>query len=126
FTNNPVLGHINTFGGHPVCCAAGRAAMEFLLEEKIVENVFEKEKLFLQNLHSSKIKNVRSRGLMFALEFENFEENKKVIDTLIENGVFTDWFLFAPQCLRLVPPLTISKEEIEKACHIINRIVTEL
>jgi acetylornithine/N-succinyldiaminopimelate aminotransferase len=126
FTNNPVLGHINTFGGHPVCCAAGKAAMNFLLEEKIVENVFEKEKLFLQNLHSSKIKNIRSRGLMFALEFENFEENKKVIDTLIENGVFTDWFLFAPQCLRLVPPLTISKEEIEKACHIINRIVTEL
>jgi acetylornithine/succinyldiaminopimelate/putrescine aminotransferase len=63
---------------------------------------------------------------MFALEFENFEENKKVIDILIENGVFTDWFLFASQCLRLVPPLTISKEEIEKACHNINRIVTEL
>jgi acetylornithine/succinyldiaminopimelate/putrescine aminotransferase len=126
FTNNPVLGHINTFGGHPVCCAAGKAAMEFLLEEKIVETVFEKEKLFLQNLHASKIKNIRSRGLMFALEFENFEENKKVIDILIENGVFTDWFLFASQCLRLVPPLTISKEEIEKACHNINRIVTEL
>ena len=63
---------------------------------------------------------------MFALEFENFEENKKVIDTLIENGVFTDWFLFASECLRMVPPLTISKEEIEEACHIINRIVTEL
>ena len=126
FTNNPVLGHINTFGGHPVCCAAGRAAMEFLLEEKIVESVFEKEQLFLKNLHSSKIKNIRSRGLMFALEFENFEENKKVIDTLIENGVFTDWFLFASECLRMVPPLTISKEEIEEACHIINRIVTEL
>ena len=126
FTNNPVLGHINTFGGHPVCCAAGRAAMEFLLEEKIVESVFEKEQLFLKNLHSSKIKNIRSRGLMFALEFDNFEENKKVIDTLIENGVFTDWFLFASECLRMVPPLTISKEEIEEACHIINRIVTEL
>jgi acetylornithine/succinyldiaminopimelate/putrescine aminotransferase len=126
FTNNPVLGHINTFGGHPVCCAAGKAAMEFLLEEKIVESVFEKEQLFLQNLHACKIKNIRSRGLMFALEFESFEENKKVIDTLIENGVFTDWFLFASQCLRLVPPLTISNEEIKEACHIINRIVTEL
>jgi acetylornithine/succinyldiaminopimelate/putrescine aminotransferase len=126
FTNNPVLGHINTFGGHPVCCAAGKAAMEFLLEEKIVESVFKKEQLFLQSLHSSKIKSIRSRGLMFALEFESFEENKKVIDTLIENGVFTDWFLFASQCLRLVPPLTISNEEIKEACHIINRIVTEL
>jgi acetylornithine/succinyldiaminopimelate/putrescine aminotransferase len=126
FTNNPVLGHINTFGGHPVCCAAGKAAMEFLLEEKIVESVFKKEQLFLQSLHSSKIKSIRSRGLMFALEFESFEENKKVIDTLIENGVFTDWFLFASQCLRLVPPLTISNEEIKESCHIINRIVTEL
>jgi len=125
-TNNPVLGHINTFGGHPVCCAAGNAALEFLLDEKIIELVFEKEKLFLENLHSKKIKNVRSSGLMIALEFENFEENKKVIDALIDNGVFTDWFLFAPQCLRIVPPLTISKEEIEQACGIINRIVSEL
>lgn len=126
FTNNPVLGHINTFGGHPVCCAAGKAAMEFLLEENIVESVFEKEQLFIQNLHSSKIKNIRSRGLMFALEFENFEENKRVIDTLIENGVFTDWFLFAPQCLRLVPPLTISDEEIKEACNIIKKVVAQL
>ncbi|MEO6704613.1 MAG: aspartate aminotransferase family protein, partial [Ginsengibacter sp.] len=83
FTENPVLGHINTFGGHPVCCAAGKAAMEFLLDEKIVETVFEKEELFLKNLSSSKIKKIRSRGLMFALEFGNFEENKKVIDLLI-------------------------------------------
>lgn len=125
-TTNPVLGHINTFGGHPVCCAAGNAAMEFLLKENIVQSVFEKEKLFLKNIHSSKIKNIRSHGLMIALEFENFEQNKKVIDALIENGVFTDWFLFASHCLRIVPPLTISEEEIEQACGIINNIVSEL
>ena len=125
-TNNPVLGHINTFGGHPVCCAAGNAAMEFLLEENIIENVFEKEKLFLKNIHHPKIKSIRSRGLMFALEFESFDQNKNVIDVLLEKGVFTDWFLFASQCLRLVPPLTISTDEIQKACIIINEVVSDL
>lgn len=125
-TNNPVLGHINTFGGHPVCCAAGNAAMEFLLEENIIKTVFEKEKLFLENLNNSKIKNIRSCGLMFALEFDSFDQNKKVIDALLEKGVFTDWFLFASQCLRLVPPLTISNDEIEKACAIIKEVVSYL
>lgn len=125
-TNNPVLGHINTFGGHPVCCAAGNAALEFLLEENIIKDVFEKEKLFLANLNHKKIKNINSRGLMFALEFDSFDQNKKVIDALLEKGVFTDWFLFASQCLRLVPPLTISNNEIEKACAIINEVVSYL
>ncbi len=124
FTTNPVLGHINTFGGHPVCCAAGHAAMKVLLDEKILENVFSKEALFKKYLTHSKIKSVRSLGLMIALEFESFEENKKVIDFLIENGIFTDWFLFAPECLRIVPPLIISEEEILHACKVINRATT--
>jgi acetylornithine/succinyldiaminopimelate/putrescine aminotransferase len=126
FTENPVLGHINTFGGHPVCCAAGKAAMDFLLEEELIKDVFEKEKLFLKNIHHPRIKNIRSRGLMLALEFKDFEENKKVIDGLIEKGVFTDWFLFASNCLRIVPPLTISEKEILKACSIINEVASNL
>jgi acetylornithine/succinyldiaminopimelate/putrescine aminotransferase len=125
-TNNPVLGHINTFGGHPVCCAAGKAAMEFLLEENLVETVFEKEKIFLENLKVAKIKKVRSCGLMIALEFDNFDQNKKVINGLLEEGVFSDWFLFASQCLRIVPPLIISKEEILKACKVIKKVVSDL
>lgn len=126
FTNNPVLGHINTFGGHPVCCAAGFTAMQVLLEEKIIDAVFEKEKIFLECLHHPKIKKIRSRGLMFALEFENFDQNKKVIDRLIEKGVFTDWFLFAPECLRMVPPLIITDDKIRNACKIIQEVVSEL
>ncbi|MEO6135466.1 MAG: aspartate aminotransferase family protein [Ginsengibacter sp.] len=122
---NPVLGHINTFGGHPVSCAAGKAAMEFLLKEKLIEQVAAKEKLFINNLHANKIKSIRSHGLMIAIEFENFEQNKKIIDELIENGLFTDWFLFAQNCMRIVPPLTISFEEIKKACTIINDIVSK-
>ncbi|HUZ58027.1 MAG TPA: aspartate aminotransferase family protein [Hanamia sp.] len=125
-THNPILGHINTFGGHPVCCAAGNAALEFLVEENIIQDVFKKERLFLANLNHKIIKNINSRGLMFAIEFDSFDQNKKVIDALLEKGVFTDWFLFASQCLRLVPPLTISNDEIEKACAIINEVVSYL
>jgi acetylornithine/N-succinyldiaminopimelate aminotransferase len=85
-----------------------------------------KEKLFLKNLHHPKIKNIRSRGLMIALEFKDFDDNKKVIDSLIEKGIFTDWFLFASQCLRIVPPLTITNDEIKQACSIINEVVSGL
>lgn len=122
-SSNPVLGHINTFGGHPVCCAAGLAAMQVLLHDKLIESVNEKGQLFISLLSHHKIKNVRSRGLMIAVEFDSFETNKKVIDALISDGVFTDWFLFAPQCLRIVPPLIISKEEITEAC---NKIIAVL
>ncbi len=123
FSHDPVLGHINTFGGHPVCCAAGKAAFEVLLDEKLIETVKKKEELFISLLHHPKIKAVRSRGLMMAVAFDDFDMNKKVIDALIATGVFTDWFLFAANCLRIVPPLTISKEEITSACA---KIITVL
>jgi acetylornithine/succinyldiaminopimelate/putrescine aminotransferase len=126
FTHNPVLGHITTFGGHPVCCAAGMAAINVLLGEKLVHNVFEKEQLFRTLLHHPKIKAVRSRGLMIAVEFENFEQNKQIIDACIEKGVFTDWFLFADNCMRIAPPLTIGKEEIQKSCSIILSVLNDL
>ncbi|MEO7962140.1 MAG: aminotransferase class III-fold pyridoxal phosphate-dependent enzyme, partial [Ginsengibacter sp.] len=139
FTHNPVLGHINTFGGHPVSCAAGHAAMLVLMDEKIIDSVFEKEKLFLNALHSPKIKSIKSKGLMIALEFESFEYNKKVIDALIQMpgavtspektndvAVFTDWFLFAPECMRIAPPLTISPEEITMVCAIINKTLDKI
>lgn len=119
FTDKPVLGHITTFGGHPVCCAAGKAAMDYLLQEKLIDTVKEKEKLFIQLLQHPSIKAVRAKGLLIAIELENGD---KVIDTLkkcLEKGIFSDWFLFAPQCIRIAPPLTISNEEIEQAAAII-------
>lgn len=119
-TENPVLGHITTFGGHPMSCAAGLAAMEALLSEEWITHVKHKEQLFLENLVHPAIKVVRSAGLLIAVEFENFETNKKVIDHGIENGVLTDWFLFAPQCMRIAPPLNISDDDIIKACSIIT------
>lgn len=126
FTNNPVLGHINTFGGHPVSCAAGLASMKILLEEKIIEKVNHKSALFLTHLKHQKIKNIHAKGLMIAVELDSFETNKKLIDYLIEDGIFTDWFLFAPHCLRIAPPLNITDEEILLACEKINSTLNKL
>lgn len=126
FTEKPVLGHITTFGGHPVCCAAGMAAMKVLLEEGWIERVKEKEDLFRSLLIHPKIKAVRSFGLWMAVEFDSFETCKQVIDHCItgsgrrfgrgsDPGVLTDWFLFAPNCLRISPPLVIAAGEIEQS-----------
>jgi acetylornithine/N-succinyldiaminopimelate aminotransferase len=84
-----------------------------------MEQVEEKEQIFHRLLVHPAIRKVRSAGLLIAVEFESFEQNKRIIDTCISNGLLTDWFLFAPQCMRIAPPLTISTEEIEKACTII-------
>lgn len=119
FTDNPVLGHITTFGGHPVCCAAGLAAMNFLLRERLMDGVVAKSSLFKQLLKHPLIKEVRAQGLLIAVEFDSYETNKKIIDKCIENGVFTDWFLFASHCMRIAPPLIISEEEIHASCKVI-------
>lgn len=118
-SDNPVLGHITTFGGHPVCCAAGLAAFNQLVEGRLIEEVETKGKLFQQLLQHRTIKAVRRKGLMLAVEFDSYEQNKSIIDRCIENGVLTDWFLFAPNCLRIAPPLIISEEEIRTACAVI-------
>jgi acetylornithine/N-succinyldiaminopimelate aminotransferase len=119
FKTNPVLGHITTFGGNPVCCAAGLATLNALIEENLANQVEAKERIFRELLVHSKIKNFRSKGLLMALELENWEANKKVIDYCIENGVVTDWFLFAPNCMRIAPPLIITEKDIRLSCAII-------
>ena len=118
-TSNPVLGHITTFGGHPVSCAAGMAAFEVLLNENLTEAVNNKEKLFLESLTKGEFKAIRSFGLWMAIEFENEIKCKEVINKVLNNNVLTDWFLFAPGCLRISPPLIISSDEIHNACEVI-------
>lgn len=125
FTNNPVLGHITTFGGHPVCCAAALAAFNVLLEEKLAESVQEKEALFRSLLIHPLIRSVRGKGLLLALEFDSYAQNKKIIDKCIAAGVITDWFLFNDHSMRIAPPLTISREEIRAACTVILKSITE-
>lgn len=116
---NPILGHITTFGGHPVCCAAGLAALEVLLNENLCSGIAEKEALFRSLLVHPAIKQVRGKGLMLAIELESFELNKKIIDRCITNGVITDWFLHCSNAMRIAPPLIITHDEIRKACAVI-------
>jgi acetylornithine/succinyldiaminopimelate/putrescine aminotransferase len=125
-THNPVLGHINTFGGHPVCCAAGLASMKVLLEENIINDVKRKEQLFLSHLQHALIQKVNSCGLMIAVHFDSFSTTKKIIDILIERGVFTDWFLFASNALRIAPALNISDDDIKLACEQLIQVLDEL
>lgn len=122
-THNPILGHITTFGGHPVCCAASVATLRVLLEENLIEQVEEKEKLFRSLLIHERIKRMNGKGLLLGLEFESFEENKRIIDKCIANGVIVDWFLFNAQSMRIAPPLTITEEEIRLACEVILKSI---
>lgn len=116
---NPILGHITTFGGHPVSCAASLATIEAIEQEQLLNEVSAKEKLFLDTLVHPKIKEKRSQGLFMALEFESFEVMKPIIDKAVDKGVITDWFLFCDNSMRIAPPLTISLNEISSACETI-------
>ena len=123
---DPVLGHITTFGGHPVCCAAGLAAFDFLVSQDLTSQVNEKAALFASRLKHPLIKDFRSAGLLMAIELESWEMNKRVIDACIAKGVFTDWFLFASHCMRIAPPLIISSAEINRACDVIIEVCDEI
>jgi acetylornithine/succinyldiaminopimelate/putrescine aminotransferase len=122
-SHTPILGHMTTFGGHPVCCAAGLATLRTLIDDHVVAKVEEKGQLFKQLLKHPAIKEIRGKGLMLAVEFENFETNKKIIDACILDGILSDWFLHCSNSMRIAPPLIITKEEIEEACAIILKNV---
>ncbi len=119
FKENPILGHITTFGGHPVSCAASLATLHVIIDEKLMDSVEQKSQLFKKMLVHPKIKTVRGIGLMLAVEFESFEVLKPIIDKCLERGVITDWFLYCDNSMRIAPPLLISEEEIAAACEVI-------
>ncbi len=125
FSDNPILGHITTFGGHPVCCASGMAAFKALKEENLVEGLAERISIFIQQLVHPKIKNIRHFGLWMAVEFDCFQTCKNVIDGCIQKGVLTDWFLFASHCLRIAPPLNISIRQVKEACTILIKEIEQ-
>jgi len=125
FKNNPILGHMTTFGGHPVSAAASLATVQVLREENLIGQVTEKADLIKSLLVHPKIKEIRNKGLMMAVQFESFEILKPIIDRAIELGVVTDWFLFCDDAMRIAPPLTITEEEIREACGIILEAIEE-
>lgn len=115
-SHNPVLGHITTFGGHPMSCAAALAALTFTLENKLWEKATHKEKLVRETLKNSKIKQIHGKGLLLALELNSFEHVQQTIKKLLEKGIITDWFLFNDKCLRLAPPLIVEEDVLVEAC----------
>jgi acetylornithine/N-succinyldiaminopimelate aminotransferase len=125
-TNNPILGHITTFGGHPVCCAAALANLKIIVEENLAGVVEAKEQLFRILLKNRKIKPLKGKGLLLSIEFDSYEQNKTIIDKCIEKGLITDWFLFNSNSMRIAPPLIITEEQIRKACEIIVESVNEI
>ncbi len=115
----PMLGHITTFGGHPVCVAAAHATLETIVEEKIYSDVIRKEKLIHEKLKHPIIKEIRSSGLMMAVELTRKKYLKHVVNYTIENGALIDYFLFNSTSFRLAPPLIISDTQIEEGCDIL-------
>jgi len=125
-SNNPVLGHINTFGGNAICCAASLAGLNVLLNSNYIQAVKAKEKIFRSHLIHSNIKSVKSLGLLIAVEFEDEAFCQRAIRKCIEKGIITDWFLFAANCLRIAPPLIITEEEIIMSCKMIIESIEEI
>lgn len=124
-TNNPVLGHITTFGGNAVCVAAAQATLEVLVDEKLYLRALEIEKVIKEVLVHPKIKEVRCVGALCAIEFEDTELNMKIISKCIEKGVITDWFLHCSTAMRLAPPLIISNKELRFALQQIIASINE-
>jgi acetylornithine/succinyldiaminopimelate/putrescine aminotransferase len=137
-TFNPVLGHISTFAGHPVCCAAGLAGFEELLKltddrplttddrSPVIDHlssVIEKENLFRILLQHPSIKAIHGSGLLLAVEFESAELCQRICHACVQAGLITDWFLFAPHCLRVAPPLIVSESEIKSCCTILMQLI---
>lgn len=118
-TNNPMLGHITTFGGNPVCCASALATLEVIEEEKLLVGVEAKGKLFEALLQHKHIQEIRRFGLMFAVDFDSAERVNRIVEYAKQKGVICYWFLSHPYSFRIAPPLTITEEEIREACAVI-------
>ena len=125
--SNPVLGHITTFGGHPVSCAAALASLKILLRENWVKDVKRKSNLFIDGLKVHRlVKEIRAAGLLIAVDLKDDKKANKILYNLLDEGVITDWFLFQPTSFRIAPPLSITDNEIEYAIEKIIRALNRL
>ena len=127
FTHNPCLGHITTFGGHPVCCAAGLAALNYMIDNRVVEDVECKGRLFEERLKDhAKVLEIRRSGLLLAVELGKSEYLYRLMEIFKEEGIMSDWFLYCDTAFRISPPLTISEQEIEECCALIRKSLDRL
>lgn len=123
FTTNPMLGHITTFGGNPVCCASALATLEVIGEENLLAHVEAKGKLMESLILDPEVKEIRRMGMLFAVDFESAERVNRIVEYAKLKGVICYWFLSHPNSLRIAPPLTISENEIREACGIIKEAI---
>lgn len=123
-TENPILGHITTFGGHPVSCAAALASLNVIVDNRLTEGVEQKAELFRRYLQHPAIREIRGLGLMLCLQMDSFTQVERISRYCAENGVIIDWFLHCDTALRIAPPLTINDEEIRTACRVIRDGIT--
>lgn len=127
FTYNPCLGHITTFGGHPVCCAAGLAALDYMTENQIVDGVEAKGARFEEQLKDhAKVLEIRRSGLLLAVELGKSEYLYKLMEIFKEVGIMSDWFLYCDTAFRISPPLTITNDEIDECCLLIREALDRL
>lgn len=126
FTHSPVLGNINTFGGNAVCCAASLACLQTIQSEKLTDDIECKSNLIRSLLIHPSIKNIKGKGFMLSVDFEDTDLNFKIIETCVKNGLIVDWFLFNTHSMRIAPPLIISDDEIKQACQIILSSIEEV
>lgn len=125
FQDNPILGHITTFGGHPVSCAASWACLSVIVEEQLRSNAQVQGQYLKEHLKHPLIKELRGVGLMMAAQMENFTILKAVIDRCIQKGLITDWFLFCDDAMRIAPPLVITQKEMEQGISILLEALDE-
>jgi acetylornithine/succinyldiaminopimelate/putrescine aminotransferase len=119
FTHDPMLGHITTFGGNPVCCASSLATLNVLIDEELIDQVEKKGKLFEQYLKHPDIREIRRIGLMFAIDFDSAEKVNSIVNNAKAKGVICYWFLSHPYSFRIAPPLSITAEQIKESCDVI-------
>lgn len=124
--NHPVLGHITTFGGHPLACASGLATLQTLISDRIMDTIPTKEQRFRQNLRHPEIVELRSAGLWLGIELSTEQKLQQAIQKCLERGIITDWFLFNSKTMRIAPPLIISIEEIDEACEAILKVLDHI
>lgn len=122
-THDPVLGHITTFGGNPVCCASALATLQVIEEEKLLESVEQKGKLFERLLRHKHIKEIRRIGLMLAVDFDSPERVNRIVEYAKKEGVICYWFLSHPNSFRIAPPLIITEEQISESCAVILQAI---
>jgi acetylornithine/succinyldiaminopimelate/putrescine aminotransferase len=126
FTNNPVLGHITTFGGHPVSAAAALASLRVLLSQDIIHEVNKKGEYLILKLHHPLIKSIRGTGLFYSVELDSAQAVQKFIRLALQEGLITDWFIFLDNRFRIAPPLVITYNELDLVAEIIKKVLDKM